>query len=162
MMGHLDQALNFTALTLFILIAGFFYAFSVCVMPGLNRTDPAVAIEAMQAINEAVRNPLFFVTFFLTPVAAVLAALVAWHSGSAIGAIFMAGAAITYFALALLLTANINVPMNEALALVDLTSADAAEIWADYSERWTFWNTFRTVASTIAALLFVAGIMQRG
>ena len=46
-----------SAATLWVgVMAGFFYAFSAVVMPGLSAADPAVAIEAMQAINAAVRN----------------------------------------------------------------------------------------------------------
>ena len=30
---------------------------------------------------------------------------------------------------------------------------DAAVIWAEYSPRWQFWNTFRTIVSGITLLL---------
>ncbi|MEO1746623.1 MAG: anthrone oxygenase family protein [Pseudomonadota bacterium] len=158
--AYLAHAINFTTLGLFGLIAGFFYAFSVCVMPGLNRIDPTAAITAMQAINEAVRNPVFFVTFFLTPVCAIAAAIVAYNAGDLRPALIMVSAAAVYFALALILTASINVPMNEALATVDPNAADAAQIWADYTGRWTFWNTVRTITSLLAMLVFAFAMTQ--
>ena len=45
-------------------VAGFFFAFSVCVM--LARLAPAEGIHAMQAINVVVLNPWFFTAFFGT------------------------------------------------------------------------------------------------
>ena len=42
------------------LMAGFFYAFSFTVMPGLDLLTGAAAMDAMRGINVAVRNPVFF------------------------------------------------------------------------------------------------------
>ena len=137
------------------LMAGFFYAFSVCVMGGLDRTEPAAAIAAMQGINEAVRNPVFFVTFFLTPAIALGSAAFLHATGASRSAVLVAVSAAIYL-VAVAMTAIVNVPMNEALALVEPDAPDAARIWADYSARWTFWNTARTFASLAA--LAVAGL----
>ena len=38
---------------------GFFFAWQSSTLRGLDMTDPATAIEAMQAMNASVRNPLF-------------------------------------------------------------------------------------------------------
>lgn len=135
------------------LIAGFFYAFSVCVMPGLDRIAPSAAIEAMQGINEAVRNPVFFATFFLTPAFAGSSALLLWRAGYGQGALWVLSGGLTYLLGALILTAQINVPMNNALALVDASSSNAESIWRDYSARWTFWNSVRTGFSSLATLM---------
>lgn len=152
------QLLTLPPLLLIGLMAGFFYAFSVCVLPGLDRIAPSAAIEAMQGINEAVQNPVFFITFFLTPVAAAISALVLWRSGSTAAALWIAGGGVTYLLGAFLLTAQINVPMNNALALVDPEASNAETIWREYSQRWTFWNTMRTTASTLAMLLIAIGL----
>ena len=50
-------------------MAGFFYAFSVLVMPGLERKEssPPAAMAAMQGINNAVQNPLFALFFMGAP-----------------------------------------------------------------------------------------------
>lgn len=153
------QLLTLPPLLLTGLMAGFFYAFSVCVLPGLDRVAPSAAIEAMQGINEAVQNPVFFVTFFLTPVAAAISALVLWRSGNTAAAFWIAGGGLTYLLGAFLLTAQINVPMNNALALVDPAASNAETIWREYSERWTFWNTMRTTASTLAMLMIAIGLL---
>ncbi len=41
------------------LMAGFFFAFSICVMKALEALPPAQGIAAMQSINVAVINPCF-------------------------------------------------------------------------------------------------------
>lgn len=153
------QLLTLPPLLLIGLMAGFFYAFSVCVLPGLDRIAPSAAIEAMQGINEAVQNPVFFITFFLTPVAAAISALVLWRSGNTAAALWIAGGGVTYLLGAFLLTAQINVPMNNALALVDPAASNAETIWREYSARWTFWNTMRTIASTLAMLMIAIGLL---
>lgn len=136
-------------------IFGFFYAWVCSTMWGLDAADPQVAIPAMQAMNASVRNPVFFPAFFLTPVIlALTAAIAARQNRSRAAALFLAGAVI-YAAGALLVTAIVNVPMNDALAQVSVPtdSAAATEIWLAYSTPWQFWNTFRTLVSGLALLL---------
>lgn len=141
-------------------MTGFFYAFSVCVMPGLNQITSGGAIEAMQAINEAVQNPVFFITFFLPPLITLGCALALWVTGAHSTAIVMATAAMVYLVGVVAVTASINVPMNNALALIDPAAADTASIWAQYTQRWTFWNTIRTLANLLAfAIAALAPVM---
>lgn len=137
-------------LVMLALMTGFFFAFSVCVMPGLDQVAPGSAIEAMQGINEAVRNPVFFVTFFLTPAIALVAAIALWIGGNRRVAVGMSVAALVYLVGVIVVTASINVPMNNALALINPAGSEAASIWLDYSERWTFWNTARTFSNFLA------------
>jgi uncharacterized membrane protein len=51
------------------LMAGFFFAFSACVMNALARLPAAQGITAMQSINVTVINPLFGLAFFGTAAA---------------------------------------------------------------------------------------------
>ena len=46
------------------LMAGFFYAYSVSVMRGLDATEPLAAALAMRNINALIRTPVFFFGFF--------------------------------------------------------------------------------------------------
>ncbi len=50
------------------LMAGLFFAFSVCVMKALERLPSAAGITAMQSINVAIINPVFLAVFFGTAV----------------------------------------------------------------------------------------------
>ena len=128
------------AIQFFGLIAGFFFAYSVDVMPALDTLAPAAAVEAMQAINTMVRNPVFFPVFFGTPVIGAVAALLLYRSGQGWSALMMVTATTIYTLAAFLPTAAINVPMNEALGMLVLNdpSLNYQEIWTGYSPRWTF------------------------
>ena len=143
-------------------IFGFFYAWVCSTMWGLDQADPRVAIAAMQAMNASVRNAVFFPAFFLTPVALAASALIVGIQHRARSAIWFATACAVYLALGLLLTAAVNVPMNEALATTTIPGdiEAARQIWSDYSARWQFWNQVRTVASGAALLCATMGIIQ--
>lgn len=96
-----------------------------------------------------------FRRFFLTPVILALTAFIAARESRTRAASLFAASAAIYFAGALLVTAMINVPMNEALAQVTVPtdSAAAADLWQGYSAPWQFWNTLRTLVSALALLL---------
>lgn len=142
-------------------IFGFFYAWVCSTMWGLDEADPRTAIAAMQAMNASVRNFAFAPAFFGTPLALGLAALAIWRSAER-GALAFALAALVYGVLGMGLTMVVNVPMNEALALVAIPEdIDAArEIWLDYSPRWQVWNLTRTITSGAALLLALIGLVQ--
>lgn len=142
-------------------IFGFFYAWVCSTMWGLDTADPAVAIAAMQAMNGSVRNAVFAPAFFGTPVAMLITALLARRFGSQRAAFAFGAAAVLYFAGGLVLTMAINVPMNEALALIDIPQDPdvAAQIWQDYSAPWQFWNQARTWVSGAALMLVGSGLV---
>ena len=138
-------------------IFGFFYAWVCSTMWGLDATDPRTAIEAMQAMNASVRNPVFFTAFFLTPAFLGLTAVIGLLARQKRPALLLGLAAALYFTGAFLVTALVNVPMNEALGqtAVPLDAETAQEIWSAYSTPWQFWNTLRTIVS--GACLLLAG-----
>lgn len=138
-------------------IFGFFYAWVCSTMWGLDQADPRVAIEAMQAMNASVRNIVFAPAFFGTWAALFATAALFYAAQAKKTAGLFAAAGATYFIGAFLLTMTVNVPMNEALARVDVPGdIDAAgAIWREYSGTWQVWNITRTVVSGIAFLLAV-------
>lgn len=149
------------ALVLGAAIFGFFYAWVCSTMWGLDAADPRVAIAAMQEMNASVRNPVFFLSFFVTPVAWGVTALLAWQATLRRAAVLFAIAGLVYLFGALLLTAFINVPMNEALGQTPVPTdvAAAEQVWNTYSSTWQSWNITRTFTSGIS---FVIGVLGFG
>jgi uncharacterized membrane protein len=140
------------------LMAGFFYAYSVSVMRGLDATDPLAAALAMRNINALIRTPVFFFGFFGALAFPLVAALLVPQRPVMLLA--LAGA-VTYGIGAFAVTIAINVPMNDALAAATPTVENAATLWRDYTGRWTRWNHVRTLASIIAfALLTTAVVVE--
>jgi uncharacterized membrane protein len=139
------------------LVAGFFFAFSACVMKSLARLPATQGLAAMQSINVAVINPLIMGALFGTALACavlVVAAFVEWGEPYAVY-LFVGG--LLYLVGAIVLTGVYHVPRNNALATVDPNGADAASQWDRYVRGWTAWNHVRTIAALAsAALLTVA------
>lgn len=141
-------------------IFGFFYAWVCSTMWGLDATDPRTAIAAMQAMNASVRNAVFFPAFFLTPAILVATAVIAAGQIRKRSAVQFGLAAILYIVGAFLVTATVNVPMNEALAevVVPADTEQAREIWQNYSASWQVWNLLRTIMSGVCLILTGLGI----
>ena len=145
-------------------IFGFFFAWVCSTMWGLDAADPEVAIAAMQAMNASVRNPVFAPAFFGTPAVLAAAAVAAWMGAERRAAALFGAAAGLYVLGAMVPTVAVNVPLNEALAAVELPldPARAGEVWQSYSQPWQAWNTLRAVAAGIALLLAGWAVLGMG
>lgn len=143
-------------------IFGFFYAWICSTMWGLDNGDPRIAIAAMQAMNASVRNIVFAPAFFGTGPVLIVTALIKFKAGERFSGICFALAGAVYLIFAMGLTMAINVPMNEALALVSIPEdINAARLlWQDYSQPWQMWNVTRTIASGIALVLAALGAVR--
>jgi uncharacterized membrane protein len=142
------------------LIGGLFFAFSTFVMTALGRLAPAGGIAAMQSINVAVLNPVFFTAFFGTAalcIVLVFFALVSWSSAPTMP--LLAGS-LLYLIGTILVTILFNVPLNNRLAAVAPESAEGADMWRHYLKVWTAWNHVRTAASLAAAASFIVALVR--
>ena len=143
---------------------GFFYAWVSSTLWGLDTADPNVAILAMQAMNSAVRNPVFAVGYFGTPLVLAAVALVAWNGKERRTAILFGIGSVLYVLGVMVPTSTVNVPLNDTLAVVEapLDDARAQEIWKSYSAPWQFWNAIRAVAAGAVLLLVGLGLLGLG
>ncbi len=141
---------------------GFFFAWTCSTMWGLDAADPNVAIAAMQAMNDSVRNWLFAPAFFGTPVLLACAAAVASRRRQRNVAICLALAGLLYVVGAMLPTFMVNVPLNEELAMLEvpLDPAAAQDAWRSYSGPWQDWNMVRTVAAGVVLALTGWGLVN--
>jgi uncharacterized membrane protein len=145
------------------LIAGVFYAYAVSVNLGLAAQPDAAYVAAMQAINERIQNPVFFLSFF-GAILSLLAALGALSPRPRSGRFWLVVlASALYIGGGFLLTVFVNVPLNEQLAGVaaDASPAELASARAGYEGVWNFWNGVRTVFSSLAFLALVGACLLR-
>jgi uncharacterized membrane protein len=104
----------------------------------------------MQSINTAAPNPWFMVALLGTASACVTLAVSALFRMDEPDAVYhLVGAAL--YLVTIILTIVYHVPRNDALALVDPDSVDAASHWDHYVSAWTAWNHVRTISSIAAA-----------
>jgi uncharacterized membrane protein len=143
----------------YALVGGVFLAFSDFIMRALSLTSGQGGPETMQVINREVFRYVFMTLFLgLAAVSVVLIVYVALPlDGAATALIGLAG--LIYLLGCFGVTVAFNVPMNEALAGMDLSLASTQSYWTGtYLPRWTFWNTVRTIACILAAALLFLGM----
>jgi uncharacterized membrane protein len=163
-LGSASRALTLALATLTTgLVAGVFYAYLVSVDLGLAAQPDESYVATMQAINERIQNPLFFASFF-GAVLSLLAALAAHYPRPrSVRFWLVALACALYIGGGFLLTAFVNVPMNEQLAGVaaDASPGELASARAAYEGAWDFWNGVRAVLSTLAFLVLIGACLLR-
>jgi uncharacterized membrane protein len=148
------------AILAYALIAGVFLAFSDFIMRSLARTSGAGGVETMQVINREVFRWVFMALFLGMAGGSILMAAYAWIGiGGPAGTLILL-AALVYLVGCFGVTVAFNVPMNHALAGMDLMEDATRDYWRRiYVPRWTFWNSVRTGAAALAAAFLLFGVM---
>lgn len=145
------------------LMAGLFAAFAYSVMPGLHRSDDHTFVTAMQRINQAILNGWFMTCFLGALVALGLAAVTQWTDGDREVFAYVVAASVLYLTM-FVITAAVNVPLNNELADVGSPDriADLAAVRARFESRWVTWNIVRAVTSTGAFGCLVWALVLHG
>ncbi|MEM9731163.1 MAG: anthrone oxygenase family protein [Myxococcota bacterium] len=137
-------------------MGGIFFGFSSFIMPALGRIAREEGIHAMQRINIDVYHWSFMGTFFAIPFVSLgLGAYAVYRWGEPWAAYALVGSAV-YLVGTFVVTAAGNVPLNEALAVVEPNTKQAAATWSRYLVEWSRWNHVRTAACIVAAGFFFA------
>lgn len=134
------------------LVAGTLLAFEVSVMPALARVDDRVFVDVVQRANAAILTPAFLVPFVAAPVAAAAAAALHLPAGAR-AALPWVAAGFALSATTFVVTAAVNVPLNDRLAAAGpaATLADPHAVRLAFEASWTGWHHVRTVTATAAA-----------
>lgn len=155
-----DLILITTALLL-ALMAGLFYSYSCSVNPGLKQLGDSEYIGAMQSINRAILNPVFFLSFMGALLFLPISVFLNFTTWDAPKFLLLLAAFILYACGTFGVTIFGNVPLNEALAAFDLKNASIAEISAarkNFEMPWNNLHLVRTIASVISLLLVLISL----
>lgn len=137
------------------LMAGIYAAFSSFIMRSFATLETARAIAAMNAINTVILKSSFMPLFFGSTLIALLMVIAGlWQWGEA-GADRAVAGGVTYVVGMFIVTAAGNVPLNNALARVSGDDEEAVQAWSHYLNRWTRWNTLRTIASLATLVICI-------
>ncbi|TWV94353.1 DUF1772 domain-containing protein [Chitinophaga pinensis] len=140
------------------LISGLFYAWSCSVIPGLARVSDSTYLEAMQQMNRAILNPVFFLSFMGTVLLLPLCTYLQY--GPVLSPLFwlLLLASIVYLGGTFGVTMFGNVPLNNMLDAFNLSAAsvtDLADMRIKFEQPWIYLHTIRTIANVIALILVV-------
>lgn len=144
----------------YAIVGGVFLAFSDFIMRSLAHTGGTGGVEAMQVINREVFRWVFMVLFLgMAAVSVFIVIYSATHLAGGPGTLILLGA-LVYLLGCFAVTVFFNVPMNETLAGMELSSEATRDYWTGtYLPRWTGWNTVRTLACTGASALMLFGLL---
>jgi uncharacterized membrane protein len=133
------------------LAAGVFGLYAHTIMRGLGKTDDRTFVGAFQAIDRAIMNPLWMLTFFGALVLSGVAAALYLRQDDG-GALPWVVAALVLYALVVVITISVHVPLNDDIkAAGDPAQIDVAAVRDAFHEtRWVAWNVVRVLASTAA------------
>ncbi|WP_412543719.1 anthrone oxygenase family protein [Longispora sp. K20-0274] len=133
------------------LIAGLFYSFTVAVMPGLRQAEDRSFVDTMQRINVAIINGWFMLCFVGALLLIALAAALHLRAAGRPALPWIAAALVLYLVM-FVITAAVNVPLNNALDAAGKPGAitDLAAVRARFEATWVGWNVVRTLTSTAA------------
>ncbi|WP_153799564.1 anthrone oxygenase family protein [Foetidibacter luteolus] len=139
------------------LVAGLFYAYSCSVNIGLGNLPDAEYLRAMQSINRAILNPWFFTSFMGALILLPVNVWLAFKSNANTGAIILLFLSLAVYGIFVFgITAGGNVPLNEALDKLDistLTTEHAATQRKAFEIPWNNYHFIRTIASVATFIL---------
>jgi len=139
------------------LSAGFFYSWSVSVIPGTQRIPDNTYLETMQSINRAILNPAFFIVFFGTIFSLAASGFLAFSGNKLSFALFLT-AFLIYLIGTFGVTGMGNVPLNDQLDQLELSKMSIEnlnEFRKHYEVKWNKLHSIRTVAAIITFLLAI-------
>jgi uncharacterized membrane protein len=127
------------------------------IMPGLKKTDDRTFVGAYQAIDRAIVNPWFMVTFFGALILLGVAGVQHFDPARRSVLPWLVAAFVLYL-ITVSITMMIHIPLNDAIDKAgDPKHIDVAKVRADFHEaRWVAWNYVRTITSTAAFVILVS------
>jgi uncharacterized membrane protein len=132
---------------------GVYLGFSTMVMPSLRGASPDDAVGTMNRINVFAVRSVFMVAFLGSLLASVLAAILVLGSFPGLDAVLtLVGAVLAI--VAFLVTAAVNVPLNNRLA-----ATTDGRAYAGFEQRWARANTVRGTLSLLGAASFIGALV---
>jgi uncharacterized membrane protein len=146
------------------LMAGVFGIFAHTIMRGLGKTDDRTFVGAFQAIDRAIINPLFMLTFFSALIFSGVAAVLYFrHDGRSV--LPWVITAFVLYLVVVIITVAVHVPLNDDIKAAGDPEriADLAAVREQFHEtRWVAWNVVRAIATTVAFACLAWALVLHG
>jgi uncharacterized membrane protein len=146
----------FTGLT-----AGLCFTWSNAITPGIGRLDDLGFLQSFQAMNRAIINRSFLITFFGPVVLLFINAYLHRNAHPSTFWSFLVAAFLFFIGIGLI-TVLKNVPLNEMLdktVLENLSTIELKELRTKFEQPWNRWHIQRTISSFTAFSLLLIGII---
>jgi uncharacterized membrane protein len=146
------------------LMAGVFGLYANAIMPGLRKTDDRTFVGAFQAIDRAIINPPFLMTFVGALLFSGVAAALHLPDGERSVLPWALAASVLYLGV-FVSTIAVNVPRNDELKAAGEPDQidDLAGVRRRFDEgKWARWNLARALASTAAFACLCWALVEHG
>ena len=159
------QATLILATLLCSLVAGFLFAFSVVVMPGIRSLTDREFIRAFQKIDRVIQNnqPIFILVWVGSVVTLIISAVFGIGQLDGIERLLLIVAVLAYLLGVQLPTITNNVPLNNKLQTLDADALDAAaqnKARGEFEPRWNRWNSIRAALSCLVSALLMILLLK--
>jgi len=139
------------------LVAGLLYGYACSVNPGLHQLNNREYLSAMQSINNAILNPVFFISF-MGSLAMFAVTLFQLRNAQTEAFYYMLAAMLIYVTGVFAITVFASVPLNNRLAGFNISTASEKDLYmmrAIFEKRWNAFHIIRTIASVAAFFLSI-------
>lgn len=145
------------------LSAGLFYGYDCSVIKGLGNLPDELYLKSFQSINRAILNPYFFLSFMGTLFALPLAAWMSYRADFMYGFYFLLLATLLYAIGVFGVTIAGNVPLNNMLDRIDLSSpgTDLKLIRQQFEANWNRLHHIRTYANILSFLCCILSLIKK-
>ena len=146
------------------LSAGLFYAWVISVIPGTRKISDQAYLETMQSINREILNPGFFLIFFGALILLIISTYL--HFRIQVDTVFylILGATLCYGLGTMGTTMFGNVPLNNSLEALDISSfteKDFKNARDAYEQKWNNLNLIRTIAALISFVFILFALVKK-
>jgi uncharacterized membrane protein len=137
------------------LLGGVFFAFSAFVMSGLRRLPDPAGAAAMRSLNVTAQRPPLMIALFGVSVLCVVVIVRAVAGWSRPGAGWLLAGAVLTVVGAVVVTAVVNVPLNNRLNAGTVA-------WPEFLAGWMPANHARTLLCLAGSAALLAGAIRQG
>lgn len=142
-------------------MAGLFYAWSISVMPGLKKLPDREFILAMQSMNRAIQNPIFFICFFGSIFFLATSCFLQYQYPLGPSYYLLLTATALYLVGVLGITVFGNIPLNNMLDAFEVNGASLEamlKLRTIFEGKWNYLNNIRSVA-VFLSLCSIVGVV---
>ncbi len=164
-MFSIQYIVLFITALLTALIAGLFYSYACSVTVGLGRLGDREYLLAMQSINKAILNPVFFISFMGTLLLLPVCTYLFYNGPVPARFTWLLIAAIIYVVGVAGVTFVGNIPLNNTLENFSIQSATVSEIAvqrANFEQPWNRLNLVRTIAALLSLVFVLMACLSTG
>jgi len=146
------------------LMAGIFLTWTNAVTPGIGKLNDMIYLKALQSMNRAILNPLFYVVFMLPIISMLISTAINYGSNKVCNFKLLLMATVIYTGGVFIVTIFGNIPLNELLNQTDLGSKSVVELSTLREKieiKWNQFNLIRTITSFTSFALLVLNLLLR-